>query len=349
MAMPRVLSMQSHVVHGYVGNKCASFPLQLLGVEVDVLNTVHFSNHTGYPSFKGSRLDGSDLRNIVQGLVDNGLAHGYTHLLTGYIGSADLLSSIEDVIKTLRGLNPKLFYTCDPVLGDNGKLYVSPEMLPLFKELIRHADLLTPNQFEAEALSDIKINTIDDAIRVCDHFHAKGVSRVVITSLEVAEYKDTLAIVSSEAHGIRKQKLASITPVTPPEEPQRSIITVPKLDHYFTGTGDLMSALILGWVALEPGLDNAMSKAVGTVQAVIKKTAACIDSACQAAGANALNSSFDSASSKFDPVSPVVNPKSRAMAAKELQLVKARDDIINPPDTFKPRPLTLAPANGGPA
>lgn len=96
MASPRrVLSVQSHVVHGYVGNKSAVFPLQLLGFEVDAVNSVQFCCHTGYPKFGGQVLDGDALWSLVAGLEENGLvAGGYSHLLTGYIGSATFLRTV---------------------------------------------------------------------------------------------------------------------------------------------------------------------------------------------------------------------------------------------------------------
>ena len=107
--IPRVLSIQSHVVHGYVGNKCAVLPLNRLGFDVDAINSVQFSNHTGYPLFKGQVMDGDGLLQLVDGLEANGLLN-YTHLLTGYIGSLSLLESIATVVQRLRKVNPDLIY-----------------------------------------------------------------------------------------------------------------------------------------------------------------------------------------------------------------------------------------------
>lgn len=109
-ATPRILSIQSTVVHGYVGNKCAVAPLNRLGLEVDAINSVQFCNHTGYPSFAGQVLDGGDLKTLVDGLDANGLLAGYTHLLTGYIGSLSLLETIAGVVARLRAANPDLVY-----------------------------------------------------------------------------------------------------------------------------------------------------------------------------------------------------------------------------------------------
>lgn len=104
------MSIQSHVVHGYVGNKCCVFPLNRLGIDVDAVNSVQFSNHTGYPTFKGQILDGYNLRDLFQGLRDNQILSSYTHVITGYIGSPSFLKQIEQLIHDLRAINPNLVY-----------------------------------------------------------------------------------------------------------------------------------------------------------------------------------------------------------------------------------------------
>ena len=153
----RVLSVQSHVVHGYVGNKSAVFPLQLLGFEVDSVNTVHFSNHTGYPSFKGTVMTGEELRSTMEGLEANGLVD-HTHLLTGYIGSESVLAAVVEVLGAIRQKNPRAVYVCDPVLGDHGRIYTKPELVEVYRQVVVPlANVLTPNQFELELLRGIHL------------------------------------------------------------------------------------------------------------------------------------------------------------------------------------------------
>lgn len=107
---PRVLSIQSHVVHGYVGNKSAVFPLQLLGFDVDFINSVQLSNHTGYPVWKGQILDCQDLTTLMDGLRANGLIDRYTHLLTGYARSATFLRQIASIVREIKTANPNALY-----------------------------------------------------------------------------------------------------------------------------------------------------------------------------------------------------------------------------------------------
>lgn len=130
----RALTIQSHVVSGYVGNKCAVFPLQLHGFDVDPILSVQFSNHTGYGSWKGEVMTGDQLWSLVEGLETNGLLEGYTHLLTGYIGSASMLRTVARLVRKLRAHNPNLVYVCDPVLGDNGKMYVPAELATIYRD-----------------------------------------------------------------------------------------------------------------------------------------------------------------------------------------------------------------------
>ena len=117
---PRVLSIQSHTVHGYVGNKSAVFPMQTLGLEVDFVNSVQFCNHTGYASFAGSSLDGEELSKLISGLEANELLT-HSHLLTGYMRSASLARSVAETLSKLRRRNPDVIYVCDPVMGDHGE------------------------------------------------------------------------------------------------------------------------------------------------------------------------------------------------------------------------------------
>ncbi|XP_014675841.1 PREDICTED: pyridoxal kinase-like, partial [Priapulus caudatus] len=153
----RVLSIQSHVVSGYVGNKSATFPLQVLGYEVDQINSVQLCNHTGYKHVKGQVLNAEELGELFDGLVLNDIHH-YTHILTGYVGSESFLFKVVDIVKKLKKTNPNLIYVCDPVMGDNGHMYVPKELLPIYRDhLVALADILTPNQYEAELLTGLQI------------------------------------------------------------------------------------------------------------------------------------------------------------------------------------------------
>lgn len=283
----RVLSIQSHTVQGYVGNKSAVFPLQLLGYDVDPIMSVQFSNHTGYPTFKGQVLNGKQLWELIEGLEANNLLY-YTHLLTGYIGSVSFLDNVLEVVKKLRSINPTLTYVCDPVMGDEGKLYVPQELVSVYREkVVPVASMLTPNQFEAEQLTGFRIASEKDGREACRHLHEAGPSKVVITSISI---DGNLLLIGSH----QKQKGQS---------PMQFKIVIPKIPAYFTGTGDLMTALLLGWSNKYPdNLDKAAELAVSSLQAVLSRTLR------------------DYEKAGYDPQS----------SSLEIRLIQSQDDIRNP-------------------
>jgi pyridoxine kinase len=254
---PKVLSIQSHVVSGYVGNKSATFPLQLLGFEVDAINSVQFCNHTGYKKVAGQILSEKDLDDLAGGLQQNGLDF-YSHLLTGYIGAESFLRRVCSLVKHLKSVNPNLIYVCDPVMGDNGKMYVPDDLLPVYKNLVLPlADIITPNQFEVELLTDVKINNVEDAWKAVDVLHSKGCRTVVVSSTELGNEKYLLALASNKVG-------ASINKAT---------IKIPKLPASFTGTGDLFAALLLAWMhKTNNQLKESLERTVSTLQAVLKRT-----------------------------------------------------------------------------
>ncbi|XP_044740537.1 pyridoxal kinase [Chrysoperla carnea] len=254
---PRVLSIQSHVVSGYVGNKAATFPLQVLGFEVDPLNSVQFSNHTGYGSWKGQVLNEKDLDDLSEGLDKNKL-NFYTHLLTGYVGSPSFLRRIAEEVKKLKTINPNLIYVCDPVMGDNGEMYVPKELLPIYRdEIISLADILTPNQYEAELLTGIKIKSINDAWKAIDEFHVKGVKTVAISSTNLGTDEYFLGLCSSVIYG----------------KPTKVTIKIKKLPANFTGTGDVFAALFLAWMyKTENNLKVTLENTIATLQGVLRNT-----------------------------------------------------------------------------
>lgn len=288
----RVLSIQSHTVQGYVGNKSAVFPLQLLGYDVDPINSVQFSNHTGYPTFKGQVLNGQQLGDLIAGLEENSLLY-YTHLLTGYIGSVSFLNAVLEVVHKLRSVNPKLTYVCDPVMGDDGKLYVPTELVAIYREkVVPVASMLTPNQFEAELLTGFRIVTEKDGREACNILHASGPSKVVITSINM---EGNLLLIGSH----QKEKGHS---------PDQFKIVMPKIPAYFTGTGDLMTALLLGWSNKYPdNLDKAAELAVSSLQALLQRTLA-------------------------DYVKVGFAPQSSSL---EIRLVQSQDDIRHPEVKYK--------------
>ena len=162
----RFLSLQSHVAYGYVGNRAAVFPLQRLGHEVWAVNTVEFSNHTGYGAWRGRSVPADQVAEIVQGIEALGVLETCDALITGYVGDAALADVVLDTARRVRAANPKAIWCCDPVLGDTDTgIYVKPGIDAFFRDrALPAADLITPNHFELEHLTGKKITTMDEAL-----------------------------------------------------------------------------------------------------------------------------------------------------------------------------------------
>lgn len=284
---------------GYVGNKCVEFPLQILGFDVDTVDTTQFSNHTGYPVWKGQVTDTEDLNALLANLD----VSVYTHVMTGYVSSYALLERIRDLIIEMKKANPELVYLCDPVMGDQGFLYVPAELVPTYKrDLIPVADIVTPNQFETELLTGITIRDENAALDAMEALHVMGATSVVITSTTVDGNVGTLVVFASKRTGDRMTSLR---------------IDVPRMDAHFSGTGDLFAAVLVGSMTKSNNnLRVSVEKTVSTVQAVLKKTYR-----------HAQNMHIE----------PELKYTSHEL---ELRLVQSKDEIEEPPQSFKSVALT---------
>lgn len=268
----RVLSIQSHVVRGYVGNRAAMFPLQVLGFEVDAVNSVQFSNHTGYAHWKGQVLTSQELHVLYEGLKANGV-NKYDYVLTGYTRDKSFLAMVVDIVQELKQQNARLVYVCDPVMGDKwngeGSMYVPQDLLPVYREkVIPMADIITPNQFEAELLSGRKIHSQEEAFEVMDVLHGMGPDTVVITSSDLPSPQGRDYLMALGSQRMRKPDGSTVT--------QRIRLEMRKVDAVFVGTGDLFAAMLLAWTHKHPdNLKVACEKTVSAMQHVLQRTIRC--------------------------------------------------------------------------
>ncbi|PVD29273.1 hypothetical protein C0Q70_11870 [Pomacea canaliculata] len=299
----RVLSIQSSVVYGYVGNKSATFPLQVLGFDVSTINSVQFSNHTGYGKWKGQVLNADDVAELFEGLRINNLLH-FSHVLTGYIGSESFLEKVGETVMEMKKSNPKLVYVCDPVMGDNGKLYVKEELIPVYREkIVTLADIITPNQFELEILTDSKVSSEEEAFIAINKLHQKGVKTVVLSSSELGSNGLLVCLASTAANGFR----------------QKYRLEIPYIDATFVGTGDLFAASLLAWMHKDSDLKIALEKTMATLQAVIRRTLAYATKIAEKG----------------------MRPTPAQM---ELRLVQSKADIENPQVSLKAQDVSLCNA-----
>ncbi|KAA1470285.1 Ribokinase-like protein [Dentipellis sp. KUC8613] len=293
----RVLSVQSHVSFGYVGGKAAVFPLQVLGFDVDVVNTVNFSNHSGYGRFGGTRANAADLRSLFTAMEENGFLRP-SRLLTGYIPGAEALTAVAELAKRLHEQNSELIYLLDPVIGDSGKMYVAPDVVPIYRSLLPWATVITPNWFEVEILTHTKITDRTSLQKALETLHeTHSVPNVVISSIPLKSWLFDLLPENIRPHDTVEEVEASgfllcIASSRAQNLPSPSVVhagCVPLIPGYFSGVGDLFSAFTLahfnpptlpsssvssvnGSIENTTGLADAVSLALTKTHAILQRT-----------------------------------------------------------------------------
>ncbi len=251
-----ILSIQSWVAYGHVGNASAAFPLQRLGAEVWAVNTVQFSNHTGYGAWTGSVFSGAQISELIDGIAARGVLPSCDAVLSGYMGSADIGAAIVAAAQRVKRENPQALYCCDPVIGDVGRgIFVRPGIAEfLAEQAIPVADIATPNQFELEHLTGTTVATLADARRAVAALQARGPRIVLVTSLHTnetpADAVDMLAADGESGYLIR-------TPLLP--------ISI-------NGAGDAIAALFLFHVLRTGDVGAALSEAGSAVWGLLART-----------------------------------------------------------------------------
>jgi pyridoxine kinase len=251
-----VLSIQSHVAYGHVGNSSAVFPLQRLGIEVWPVHTVQFSNHTGYGAWTGRVFDGQAVEEVVQGIADRGVLGGCDAVLSGYLGSADIGHAVVGTVGRVREASPDAVYCCDPVIGDVGRgVFVRPGIEALMREVaVPAADVVTPNHFELDLLSGMtttSLPAVKDAVAAVQDL---GPRVVLTTSLATDDTPDdAVDLLASE--GSRHFR-----------------VRTPRLDVSVNGAGDAIAALFLAhWLETRSAAE-ALGRAAASVWGLLKRT-----------------------------------------------------------------------------
>ena len=251
-----VISIQSQVAYGHVGNSAAVFPMQMHGIDVVAVPTTLLSNRPGYPTIRGRVLDTDLVADLLRGIEERGAVDNAQMILSGYLGSAGNAAVVADFVTRAKAKNPALLYCCDPVLGDRDRgLFVHADIPPLVRDLLCPlADIVTPNHFEFEWLCGTKAATIDQVLKAARTFMARGT--IVVTSAELADTPkdeiETLAVERANAWRVRTPRL----PISP------------------NGTGDLFAALLAAARVRGNAMPEALSHAASAIFAVLECTAA---------------------------------------------------------------------------
>jgi pyridoxine kinase len=253
-----VISIQSQVAYGHVGNSAAVFPMQIRGIDVIAVPTTLLSNRPGYPTIRGRILDADLVADLLVGIEERGAIDSCQIVLSGYLGSPQIAAVVIEFVTRAKANNPKLIYCCDPVLGDSDPgLFVHAEIPPIFRDsLCPLADIITPNHFELEWLCGAKATTIDEVVKSARALSARGPSTVVVTGAQLADTPedrvDTVAIEGSSVWRLSTPRL----PIRP------------------FGTGDLFSSLFVSSLVLGSDTRGALEDAVSATFAVLERTMA---------------------------------------------------------------------------
>ncbi|WBQ07724.1 pyridoxal kinase PdxY [Kribbella sp. CA-293567] len=238
----KILSIQSAVAYGHVGNSAAVFPLQRIGVEVLPVYTVNFSNHTGYGAWRGPLISPDDVREVLLGIEDRGVLPQIDVVLSGYQGGEGIADVILETVERVKAANPAAVYSCDPVMGNaKSGCFVAPAIPVLLRDrVVPAADIITPNQFELGFLTDTEPGTLESTLASVELVRATGPRTVLVTSVERPDREDgtieMLAVDDSGAWLVR-------TPYIPMKANGSGDVTAALFTAHYRRTGDLADAL----------------------------------------------------------------------------------------------------------
>ena len=251
-----ILTLNSHVAYGYVGNSAAVFALRRLGLSTWPVHTVELSNHPGYGAYTGRIVPAAEIRELVDGLAAREVLGRCTAVLSGYLGAADQGDEVLRAVAAVRAARPAATYVLDPVMGDAGPgLYVAPDIVTFFRDhAVPTADVVTPNAFELATLTGMPVTDVSAALTAARALMERGPRRVVATSLDLD--RDTLGVLAATADG--DAWLARVP---------RLVFPIPP-----NGAGDLLSALLTAHLSGGESLPTALGRAVDAVDAILRTT-----------------------------------------------------------------------------
>jgi pyridoxine kinase len=260
MKQPRdaILSIQSQVAYGHVGNSAAVLPLQRLGFDVFALNTVQLAHHPGHGAWRGHKLRPEQLNEILGGLEEHGVLDRCAAVLSGYLGDPGMADVVARAVAVVRRARPEALYLCDPVIGDDAPgVFVSAGVPEAIRErLVPLADIVVPNRFELAQLVGHPIESLEEVRAAAAELRARGPRLVVVTGLSLREQPGELTVLADAAD-------------------EAWLVATPQLPLSIGGgTGDAFSALFLGHYLVAGDLRVGLERAVAAIFALLERTAA---------------------------------------------------------------------------
>ena len=252
----KILSIQSAVAYGHVGNSAAVFPLQRIGVEVLPVYTVNFSNHTGYGAWRGPMIDPADVREVLTGVEERGVFGQIDAVLSGYQGGEGIADVIIDAVARVKAANPAAMYACDPVMGNaRSGCFVAPAIPDLLRDrVVPVADIITPNQFELGYLTGTTPDTLESTLASADAARGMGPGTVLVTSVERPDREEgTIEMLAVNDAGAW-------------------LVTTPHLPMKANGSGDVTAALFSAHYVSTRDAKSALERTVSSVFELLRTT-----------------------------------------------------------------------------
>ncbi|WP_417556296.1 pyridoxal kinase PdxY [Microbacterium sp.] len=252
----KILSIQSAVAHGHVGNSAAVFPLQRIGVEVLPVYTVTFSNHTGYGAWRGPMIAPDDVRDVITGVEERGVLPRIDAVLSGYQGGEGIADVIIDAVARVKAANPDAVYACDPVMGNaKSGCFVAPAIPELLRRrVVPVADIITPNQFELGYLTGTEPGDLASTLASVDAAMAMGPKTVLVTSVERPDREEgTIEMLAADAMGAW-------------------LVATPQLPMKANGSGDVTAALFTAHYVQTGDAKVALERTVSSVFDLLQNT-----------------------------------------------------------------------------
>lgn len=252
----KILSIQSAVAYGHVGNSAAVFPLQRIGVEVLPVYTVNFSNHTGYGAWRGPLISPDDVREVITGVEERGVFGEIDVILSGYQGGEGVADVILDAVQRVKAANPAAVYACDPVMGNaKSGCFVAPAIPVLLRErVVPAADIITPNQFELGYLTGTEPTDLASTLASADAARALGPGVVLVTSVERPDRPDgTIEMLAVTGDGAW-------------------IVQTPHIPMKANGSGDVTAALFTAHYTASGDAADALARTVSSVFDLLQNT-----------------------------------------------------------------------------
>lgn len=292
-----ILSIQSHVAAGHVGNMAATLPLNRLGHEVWAVPTVLFSNHPAHGSHTGRAATADEIGDLVDGLHERGMLADCAAVLSGYLGTAANGEAVLEAVTAARTANPRTFWACDPVMGDVDRgFFVAPDVPEFFRErVVGRANILLPNPFELGFLADRAVETVAQAVTAARVLCDAGTDLVIVTGLRTGGDVAVLAVQNHAAWQVRTPWVVK-TQEADGQPPPANDPGGP--DQPIHGAGDAFAALFLGHYLQDADVSAALARAVSAMYELVRATM------------NAPGS--------------------------ELRLIDAQDRMMNPTEIFAP-------------